>query len=76
MSNSIQRRKRTRLYDEQKGRCWYCGKSVARERATLDHIVPRSRGGTDCNANLVMACRRCNRMKGNKLHFPAQRGAA
>ena len=44
-------------------RCQYCNK---RERLTVDHVVPRSRGGKDQWTNLVAACIRCNNKKGNR----------
>jgi HNH endonuclease len=34
--------------------------------ATIDHIVPRSRGGSDDEANLVLCCQPCNSIKGNR----------
>lgn len=46
-------------------RCAYCGNAKA-ERYELDHIVPRSRGGTNRVSNLVVACRECNIIKGNQ----------
>ena len=45
-------------------RCAYCGNAKA-ERYETDHIVPRSRGGTDRVSNLVVCCRVCNIEKGN-----------
>ena len=45
--------------------CRYCGNEKA-ERYELDHIVPRSRGGTDRVSNLVVSCRECNTRKGNQ----------
>ncbi len=44
--------------------CAYCGRRDA-ERYELDHIVPRSRGGSDRASNLVVACSDCNSAKGN-----------
>ena len=44
-------------------RCQYCG---SRERLTLDHVQPKSRGGQDAWENLVAACSRCNNRKGNR----------
>lgn len=41
--------------------CVYCGLSVD---MTLDHVIPRSRGGSDSVDNLVPACRSCNSSKG------------
>src|SRR5579864_4431338 len=50
--------------------CQYCGKR-SRE-LTLDHIIPRSRGGLSTWENLVACCKSCNRRKGN--HLPAEGG--
>jgi 5-methylcytosine-specific restriction endonuclease McrA len=44
--------------------CQYCG-SKARE-LTLDHVVPKHRGGKHSWDNLVSACRSCNHRKGGK----------
>ncbi len=45
--------------------CQYCGK---RSRdLTLDHVIPRSRGGQSTWENLVASCRACNGKKGNRL---------
>ncbi|HEV2582122.1 MAG TPA: HNH endonuclease, partial [Ktedonobacteraceae bacterium] len=45
--------------------CQYCGKR-GRE-LTLDHIIPRSRGGLGTWENLVACCKSCNGKKGNRL---------
>jgi hypothetical protein len=44
--------------------CQYCGKR-SRE-LTLDHVIPRSRGGESTWENLVACCRTCNGRKGNR----------
>lgn len=44
--------------------CQYCGKH-SRE-LTLDHVIPRSRGGQSTWENLVACCRYCNGRKGNR----------
>jgi TatA/E family protein of Tat protein translocase len=46
--------------------CQYCGKQFAPSELTLDHIVPRSRGGESSWDNLVACCKRCNHKKGNR----------
>jgi len=47
--------------------CQYCGRRG--ERLTVDHIVPRSKGGETTWVNTVAACLRCNLQKGNRtLH--------
>jgi HNH endonuclease len=45
--------------------CQYCGKHV--RDLTLDHVIPRSRGGPSTWENLVASCRACNGRKGNRL---------
>jgi 5-methylcytosine-specific restriction endonuclease McrA len=45
--------------------CQYCGR--ASNDLTLDHVVPRHRGGTHTWDNLVAACKPCNHRKGGKL---------
>lgn len=42
--------------------CQYCG---SREHLTLDHVIPKSRGGKTHWDNLITACRRCNSRKGD-----------
>jgi 5-methylcytosine-specific restriction endonuclease McrA len=45
-------------------KCAYCG---SKENLTLDHIVPKSRGGKHTWDNLVTACMKCNNKKDNFL---------
>lgn len=47
--------------------CQYCGVGSGSADLTLDHVVPRSRGGNSSWENLVAACRRCNNRKGARL---------
>jgi len=49
--------------------CQYCG---ARSNLTVDHVVPRSKGGPSSWDNIVASCAPCNRRKGNSL--PRQAG--
>ena len=49
------------IFSKTKGRCAYCG-AKAEE---IDHIVPRSKGGTDSVNNLAATCRTCNEKKSN-----------
>ncbi len=43
-------------------RCGYCGKAAS----TIDHVMPRSRGGADSWENLVACCLRCNNAKSDR----------
>src|SRR5947199_1176120 len=47
--------------------CQYCGEVLPSSELTLDHVVPRSRGGASTWENLVACCHLCNRHKGNQL---------
>src|SRR5215472_16572295 len=51
--------------------CQYCGVVMASGELTLDHVVPRSRGGSSTWENLVACCHPCNRRKGNQLPVEA-----
>ena len=61
-------------------RCYYCGiQTNSRDPrhptyATLEHIIPKAKGGMTIDDNLVIACLGCNRKKGNKTEaeFRAQ----
>lgn len=46
--------------------CGYCGIELSTSSATLDHIVPRSKGGATSWTNMVTACKDCNTSKGNR----------
>lgn len=48
-------------------RCVYCGTALGLENATLDHVIPLSRGGSHHLGNLVAACQPCNQRKGSLL---------
>lgn len=45
--------------------CQYCGETPGRHLLTVDHVIPRSRGGRHDWGNLVTACTRCNQKKGS-----------
>jgi len=48
-------------------RCWMCRCFLNREGATVDHLVPRSVGGTNGIANMRLACHKCNQLRGARL---------
>lgn len=53
------------IWDKTGGLCFYCGLALNPYRNfSIDHVVPKSRGGSDDPDNLVPACRRCNCRKG------------
>jgi len=58
--------KRLRIYMRDKFRCQYCGDKKGVAELTLDHILPRSRGGDNSPVNVVTACITCNNRKSNR----------
>ena len=54
---------RSLIYKRDDHQCQYCGST---EDLTLDHIIPKSKGGGDTWDNLVTCCIKCNSKKGNK----------
>jgi len=52
--------------------CQYCQTQTFGNSGTIDHVIPRSRGGEYSWDNLVTACKSCNSKKGNKT--PAEAG--
>lgn len=68
------------LWQAQSGKCALCDKPMlknrfeaphariwAKQRATFDHIIPRSKGGRDVAENLQLAHAHCNKLKGNQI---------
>ncbi len=53
---------RQNIFKRDRNRCQYCG---THEHLTLDHVVPKSRGGKTTWDNLATACKRCNSKKGD-----------
>ena len=60
---------RTNLFRRDGGECQYCG---SKRHLTIDHIIPKSKGGKTNWTNLITACNRCNVSKGDKT--PDQAG--
>jgi 5-methylcytosine-specific restriction endonuclease McrA len=60
--NVVLSRKNILLRDKQQ--CQYC--AIKSSKLTIDHIIPKERGGYDSWDNLITACQDCNRKKGNR----------
>lgn len=58
--------RRLRIYMRDKYRCQYCGEKKGSSELTLDHILPRSRGGDNSPINVVTACVKCNNRKSDR----------
>lgn len=54
------------------GHCEYCRSpaSVSRQPFSVEHIIPKARGGTSTEENLALACQGCNNHKYDKIEAP------
>ena len=53
---------RSMIYERDEHTCQYCG---SKKHLSIDHVIPRCRGGEDTWENLVVACSSCNVKKGS-----------
>jgi len=51
-------------------RCYWCKVTLSAPTATLEHIVPLDKGGSNRDDNLALACAHCNQSRGNSLQPP------
>jgi len=65
---------RRNLYRRDRHTCQYCGAQPGPGELTIDHVVPKSRGGAGGWTNCVLACVACNARKANRT--PAEAGMA
>ena len=56
------------VWRETNGHCVYCAEPISQEERSVDHVLPKSRGGRDHTDNLVPACKACNNRRG--LTYP------
>lgn len=59
------RTRRQMVWDATNGRCWYCSADLREHGMTIDHVIPRAKGGLSTLDNLVPACAACNTAKGS-----------
>ena len=68
---------RRNIYKRDRYTCQYCGAQPGSEELTLDHVQPRSRGGTSTWENCVLACLECNKRKADRTpteaHMPLRK---
>lgn len=56
------------LFKLQCGKCCYCSKSMGINKMTMEHLIPKSHGGTRLTGNLALCCQHCNNKRGNNIH--------
>ncbi len=61
---------RINIFTRDKNTCQYCGTTLPKTELNLDHVVPKSQGGSSTWENVVTSCIDCNRKKGGRT--PAQ----
>ena len=63
--------RRRSIWRKAKGCCAHCGKVTYGNSQTIDHFIPKSRGGTYDKRNLMPLCRECNQNRKSKPVNPA-----
>ena len=58
--------KKAYLLEREQRCCIYCGTHASKAKMEIEHVIPRSRGGTDSLNNLVLSCHECNQAKGSQ----------
>lgn len=57
---------RKNIFIRDKNICQYCGKNFPSPELSLEHVIPKSRGGSNGWTNIVSACNKCNKRKSHK----------
>lgn len=65
-SSEAKRKWRQTIKEQWNHQCAYCG---SEKNITLDHITPRSKGGSDKITNILCACKNCNASKGHQKWY-------
>jgi len=63
---------RRNIFKRDRYTCQYCGKQPGSEELTIDHVLPRSRGGGSNWQNCVLACVECNHRKADRTPSEAR----
>ena len=64
---NARRKFRQSIFESWEWKCAYCDKELDTKSATIDHIVPKYKGGHNIKSNMVCSCSKCNRSKGSVL---------
>lgn len=66
--------KRTMFAGRSRVECHYCQRLLTFDETTLDHVLPKSMGGTFALSNLVLACLDCNQKRGDAPYEKYSKG--
>ena len=64
---NARRKFRQSIFESWEWKCAYCDKELDTKSATIDHIIPKYKGGHNVKSNMVCSCSKCNRSKGSVL---------
>lgn len=70
MNPKQKRKKKQNLIDLYGSECWWCRQKLSSDQLTIDHLLPKSRGGSHSLENLRLSCFSCNNSRGNSLYPP------
>ena len=60
---NARRKFRQSIFESWEWRCAYCDKDLDEKSATIDHILPKFKGGHNVKSNMICSCSKCNRSK-------------
>jgi hypothetical protein len=58
---------RQHIFESWEWKCAYCDKQLSQDSATIDHILPKHKGGQNVKNNMLCSCSECNRLKGSAV---------
>lgn len=58
---------RQHIFESWEWKCAYCDKQLSQDSATIDHILPKHKGGQNVKNNMLCSCSECNRLKGSEV---------
>jgi CRISPR/Cas system Type II protein with McrA/HNH and RuvC-like nuclease domain len=58
---------RQHIFEAWNWRCAYCNRQLTQDSATIDHILPKHKGGQNVRNNMMCSCSNCNKSKGSDL---------
>ncbi|MDF5708503.1 MAG: HNH endonuclease [Nostoc sp. S4] len=70
MNSKQKRNKKQQLLDFYGSNCWWCRQNIPQARLTIEHLLPKSCGGSNSFENLRLSCFKCNNTRGNSIYPP------
>lgn len=67
MGSWLSNKKKELVIKRTHSRCGYCGKEMPIKDQTIDHVIPKSKGGDNSLSNLLLSCKTCNSSKGIRM---------